>query len=665
MRLKYTIILLVLNIAAFFYIYHLERQNAPEAVFDQDVTNMLPNALTIERIRIQVADGDQTEERVLERNRDRWTIIKPYNWPANDNAVQRILTQLQFLHVDTVMQLEDIERAGQSLADYGLDKPRIMLTYEGTGASTSLKIGAPTKMGSRLYVLAPNGKEVLVVSRELLESIDISLENLRSPQIFNIPIFEISSLRIQAGDAGEQRIVIEKVNGEWRFETPVPAPADPELVTSTLGMLAASQALQLIPASQVDRARMGLAAPFMRITISGNQRRQTLVLGGPVPDPKPADVEQRYAQLESASADGTVFTVNATNFDWLVRASDELRERRFFQFDPTTVTAIQITQGDASLLLQKLEKRNEKSEDAWQIVIQGKDADVTPQPGDTELIDRLLNRLNELKAEAFVSDAPSPANLKEYGFEPPNATIRLDNGQSMTLQLGGVDKAEPRMIFAKLASRDYVYAVLSRILGQVSANPLTYRRRILEQQPASATVTRLLLTDLQTQAPLLDVSIDTGKETWPVALEKEAAERREAILGLVASVKSFEVKNYLYDDFREITAAPWRYKLEATISLPGGESTQTIERTYFFSFREEANRQIGGSPEANMTFTLPQALIDDLFALSFAANPPVLPESGEAVLKADPTSLPAEPAASGPEPGPQTTEPPSDDSESS
>ena len=40
----------------------------------------------------------------------------------------------------------------------------------------------------------------VVVSSEILESLDISLKNLRRPQIFDIPVFEIQAFRVQEGD---------------------------------------------------------------------------------------------------------------------------------------------------------------------------------------------------------------------------------------------------------------------------------------------------------------------------------------------------------------------------------------------------------------------------------------------------------------------------------
>lgn len=656
MRIKFTIVLLLLNAAAFFYIYHLESQDEPKAPFDNAIANALPNALAIDRIQLDIRDGDNTRQRILERERDSWEITSPFRWPANDNSVQRILTQLQFLDVETVIPLKDIERAGQDLADFGLDNPQIVLSYEGSGEKTELKIGSPTTMGNRLYILAPNGKEVYVVSRELLESLDVSLENLRSPRIFSIPIFEINSLRIQGGEAGEQRIVIEKSGHSWQFVTPLAVPADKEMVISTLGMLSASKAFSLIPVDKVDKARMGLATPRMRITLSGNDRRESLVLGGRVPNAKDEEVPLRYAMLETASADGTVFTVNSTNFDWLVNATDELRERRFFRFDPASVTAIHITQGDGQLTLQKLEKRDSKADDAWQVIVKGKDGSLNTVAADADHIDKLLTRLQNLKAEAFISDAPSPANLKAYGFEPPNATIKLDNGRTMSLLLGAVEEESARLLYAKTAQQGYVYAVPSVILGHVSTNPLTYRSRVLEQQPDAAIVKSMVLTDLQNNQVLLDQSIDPDSQTWPTLLMNESEKRREAILGMVDAVKLFEVKNYLYTEFKEVAAAPWRYKLEAEVILPGGESSRVIKLTFFFSFRIEANRQIGGSPDFKTTYTLKQSMIDDLFVLTFEAEPPELPASGEAVLKADPQKIPDATPKGGPSAG--TVNPP-------
>ncbi len=646
MRLRFTIILVLLNIAAAFYILHLEKKTAPEDPFDKAIANVLPNALTVDKITISSRGENSNETRVLERQRNRWEIVSPFRWPANDNAVQRILTQLEFLDIETTIPLDEIEKAGQSLADFGLTEPQVTLTYSGAGKETTLKIGAPTKLGSRLYILAPGGDDVLVVTRELLESIDVSLENLRSAQIFNLPIFEIRSLRIQAG---EQRIVVTKTGEQWDFETPVNVPADPELVTSTLGMLTGSQAIKLIPSSEVDLARFGLTNPFMRVTLSGNDRRESLVLGAPVPNLPEGATPQRYAQLETPAADGTVFTVNAANFDWLVNATDELREHNFLLFDPAHVTALRISLSGKSLTLQKIEKSSSSDADTWQVLVTEKAGNVVSQPGDPELINQLMDRLNWLKARSFVSDAPSPANLADYGFDAPNASVTLDNGTPITLILGAVDKEDGRLIYAKRADQPYVYTVASTILGLLTANPLDYRTRLLDQQPPSAQVTSLKLTDLKNERVLLDMTVDPAKQTWPVALEGKDAAFKEGVLQLVEDVKSFRVDKYLESRFHEQEAAPWRYQLTAEILLPGGDGGKKLTRNYYFSFRLGAGSQIGGSPELGYTFTLTQAEIDTLFDLTFEQETPALPQTGEAVEQAPLDDLSAEPDPRGPD----------------
>ncbi len=625
MRLKLTIFLLIANLLVFYAVQRLDRQEDDAARLDSSGRGVLGmEAMEIDRM--EIAGKAVTPGRVLERKGKNWQIVQPIQWPANGNAVQRIVTQLQFLEKEVSFPVEELKRSGQTLADYGLQDPNLVLTFSAGPRKAALKVGEPTNIGNRLYVLNPQGDKVLVVSRDLLEFVKVDLADLRSPFVFEIPLFEARALNIRQGGAVGQRVGLTKEGEKWRFEAPVTAAADSARVAAAINALNDLQAESFVEASRAEPEVTGLGNPVLRVTLQGNQRRQTLMVGSPVGEGQPG---LAYAKLEE---NPTVFTVQAEPLLALRNAVETLRERRFVEFEPSKVTSLRIAQGDFSLLLQKLETG------AWQVV--EKDGALAPKAADAEVMQTLLHDLRNLEAVRFVTDAPAEADMARFGLNAPLRAVQIaveGVAQPRTLLIGmGREKGEKLELFAKMADSPTVYAVSPALLDQLRLTPLHYRTRMLIQQPAGARVQGLKLTDLKSGKVLMEESIDPEKTTWPVFLERQPPARRNALLDVLDSVRKLEVEAYLRNEFVQDfqldkdRPAPWRYKLEATVHLPGSDRVQVERVEIFLTERLGGRLQIGGSPQAQMIFTLRQKLIDALHVLTFAVEPPAQIKEGPA-----------------------------------
>jgi len=640
MRWKTTIVLLLLNAVAFYYIYYLENREDPRQAMRDSRALVLPAMGDVIKLTLtSIAENGDRSTRVLVRDRQGWELLEPVKWPANENAVQKILTQLQFLERDTRIPLSDIRKSGQSLADFGLSPARFQLTL-GTldGDEIQLEIGAPTQMGQRLYVLAPSGDEVLVVGNQLLNAIGAPLSELRSQRIFDIPVFELQNLTIKTNT---QRIRLVKGSSGWAFETPVPAKADDQLVQNALALIVGQRVVKLLVPGSVTAELTGLATPSLRVTLGGSNRRQTLMLGGEVPDLPENAPSQRYARLENGSDDSTIFTVLAAPFERLTRAQEDLREREILRFIPASVTALEIERAGKTLTLQKLESTNPDDPPAWQSVSSSPNGEVRTESAATGLVERLIRELSELEAVAFVSDAPAPSDLTNWGLTDPVAKVTVRAEEDWTLLLGNNIQASdegnpppwanPRNLYAKTVAKPSVYAVDLRILGALRADSLAYRNRTLASLPTGARIQSITITDLRGDQVLVEEKIDPQAETWATQLSEDNPDRPD-ILTVIDTLKDFRVKDYLLPQFKELPDLPWRYRLDAEIILPGGDGASETRR-YFFTLRDGV-RQVGGSPQQNVTFLLNQTLIDALFALTLRKNPPNVPTSPQEVIDA-------------------------------
>ncbi len=610
MRLRLTIALLILNAVLFGVLYILDkRPMEPPPGFEP----VIPEGIADKVDRLSIEGRDLALRWVLEKRGSDWFISSPINWRANLFAVNRILNQLQFLERITSFSVQDIVKAGQSLADYGLAEPNAILALQHGGTETKIRIGSSTKVGNRLYILSHDETEVFVVNRELLDSITIDLDDLRSQLIFDIPLYEVRSVSLRLKNL-PLRIV--RRGDDWNFETPIEMEADNARVEAAINKLSGIRLLEFLSPDPVGQ---GLDSPSVRLTLEGNNRRETLLLGHRL-------LEDSAQPLYYASLEGnpTVFTVPSEPFVDLLKAQENLRDRYFVRISPEILNAIEITVGSESVRLQRLERGG------WQVPRNEPDGALANWPADPLLIDEMISSIHETRALRFVTDSPSTTDLVDFGLEDPQRKVRLLAQDQTSVLLIGDLAGTKDTVYAKLTDHPSVYEIQSgRLLSLLQTRPLHYRLRLLAQQPSAAVIESVVLHDLEIGRDLFSLDLKADQEgqngSIPEGVPNLGAveeEDREPALTLLHYGREFSVNSYLKQVFTEghdlgEKRLPWRYLLRFGILLPGGAQAQKRSLSYYFTERLGAGTQIGGSPEFEVTFSLDQNLIDALFHFSF------------------------------------------------
>jgi len=376
----------------------------------------------------------------------------------------------------------------------------------------------------------------------------------------------------------------------------------------------AAFALQNAPATSPS------AAPALRITLEGNNRQQTLLVGG-----ASGGDDSYFAQMDDRTP---VFTVSISKqlMQTLRNAPDELRDRHVLDFDPASVTSIALSApNQPELALQRLEPAAGSRDAGWQVIRRGAVAQ-GPQtlPADTAAVQRLLGRLQTLTAVKFQSDAPAAADLENWGFNKPEREIALTlaggTSTQQTLQIGLPTKRE-NVAYARIAGSASVYAVEPDILSDTSASPLAWRERQLYTMPSSARITSLSLVNAADGSPVYSHKLADG-ETWESALAAEPAPRRDALAAILAQLRDLRAASFVQDGFPEKVFAAgevreWKYRLDATIALPGGAGAgQVNTMTLWFAERTGGAEQLAGSKDFGAVFVVEQPLLDALFTLT-------------------------------------------------
>ena len=619
MRFKFTVFLLALNVIAFGLIAYLNHQAKQVEPSTGGLSRQIGREL-IDADRIELHGRGIETPRILERKGSTWHLIEPMQWSANYFAINRILNQLQFLEEEASFSVDEIEKTGQSLADYGLENPLLKIVIAEGDETISLSIGTLTEIGNNVYFLGPDEREIFVVNRQVIDSLLVDLNDLRARDIFDIPVFEVDALGLQirsgnTADGSSLKVRLARNNGAWIFEAPLAAKADPALVDNTVNTLTAAKVRRFIETEQADPIVQGLETPFMQVTIYGNKRRQTLIVGNLDPDSQGAP--QYFAKLEDNPA---IFTVLARPFDALREAQEALRERNFMNFDSSMLSAINISENGRKIRLQKLET----GENDWQVLESRGGNEIQPYRADPAIMDSLIKDLSNLRAKGFAADAPSTSDIESYGFNNPRrvVTLSFSEGDPLTLMLAYPENSKGAL-YAKTNLADFIFKVeRSATLRMIPLNTPYYRNRILDILPAAARISALKLTNLQNGEAIFNYTPGQENISWENLIEELDADRGEQIRILLGAIRKFEVKSYLLDSYAEAypvdaeKSLPWLFQLSATIELPGDETDRTETREYVFTDRLSGTVQVAGSKQYNTIFEIPQPLLDALYELT-------------------------------------------------
>jgi hypothetical protein len=642
MRTKVTLFLLFLNVALFFFIFRFERDWRTERATLEVRRKVLgPETAAIRSITVTSPGGALAPYRLEKRSEESWFLTEPLEWPANLPAVQAIVSGLQQLENITSFSVRDVLKNGQSLADYGLDRPRLVVTLasgvaDATGAATvttTLRIGETTKPDAArgeqsLFVLSPDGTRIHVVGRELVDSLSQPLERLRADNILLIPVYEARSLTLQAAAEGAPgsapapgpRVRLRADHGRWIIEAPLPdVRADKDLTELAINELDALRVKSFV--STPPSGPLPSAAPLLTAAVDGNNRHETLYLGQPAGSPAGGEREY-YAQLEGRPA---LFTVALPDhlMGTLTSALVTLRDRHVLDFDPAAVTAITLAAPSGrqpEIILQRLEASAGVGP-GWQIVQRG-DGVASPQRADPAAVQALLGQLALLTVRTFQSDAPQAADMENWGFNLPERVISLSLAAApgavpaapLVLQVG-VPARSADLAYAKLANTQSVYEVGPDILHATPVSPRDWRDRLLPFLPAGAHLTAVRLTDLAGKSPPLE---------WQAEGATGAARDLDDDLGTLRAGR------FIQDRFGEEpvkdeagVSRPWRYRIEAALSLPTGTGgAQARTATLLLTERTSGSGQYAGSADFNAVFALEQPMISHLWTLTYGARDP-------------------------------------------
>ncbi len=383
-------------------VYWSNREKAKEDTAPpKDVTSQklisAPEA-DVTRVELKKKDGGDI---VVDRSGGEWRITAPEAYPADQDAVQSLVSSAVTLSSDSVVE-DRATDAGQ----FGLAPPAetVLIGMKNGGTKTVL-LGDEAPTGGSVYAEVPGNPKLFTVASYIKSSLDKNLNDLRDKRLLTFSQEKLTSVDLIAKG---QDVEFGKNNAnEWQIVKPKPSRADGTQVDDLIRKLKDAKAD--FSGTGEDRKKaaseFASASPVATAKVTDASGAEELQ----VRKTKSGDY---YAK--SSAVDG-VFKVTSDLGDGLNKTLDDFRNKKLFDFAFTDPNRIEMHDGAKSYAFTRTGEK-------W--YSNGKEMD-------TISIQSFLDKLRELSASKFV----------DTGFAAPTIDLTVvsnDNKRNEKVQLAKV-----------------------------------------------------------------------------------------------------------------------------------------------------------------------------------------------------------------------------------
>jgi len=340
-----------------------------------------------------------TKQMEIERNGKAWQIIRPFNWRADTNKIEAVLSSI----TDSKIR-KFVSEKPKNLEKFGLARPtaieRFFVDEGGREVERTLRIGGKQRDQKRYYAKREATGNVFLIGEDILKKIPENLADFRDRKLFTFQTGDIFKIR----SSGKETIIVQKnETGDWRMLGPKKTKADPFEVNQWTDRITKTKIRNFLDDHSNQGPKFGLSAPSLTLEIWGKEAKhsQKIMVGGEVPGGK-----ARYAAL---SGHPTILTISNEAYKGLLRTSAGLRNRKLLSFDTEEIQKIEIAMGRRRAHL-------EKSAGKWKVMPSGKTLEGDEVRG-------ILWDMTDLSFTKVVAEGD--LTLKTFALDTPVLSIRL------------------------------------------------------------------------------------------------------------------------------------------------------------------------------------------------------------------------------------------------
>jgi hypothetical protein len=272
------------------------------------------------------------------------------------------------------------------------------------------------------------GKRVFTLTKEALQGIDVIVKETK-------------------------KYGLVKEKDGWQITMPVKARGDQQAVEQVLlAVLAARREREIGDHAGEELKAFGLSSPRAEITVRGNNREETVLIGEENPG--------QTGFFAVLKGDTRVFLFPLAAWDMIDRDVYALRDKQVLAFEPDMVKVIEVRSGGTKLRVQKQDKE-------WRMTFP------LAVKADEGAINQLLNGLNDARVARFVDEAPR--DLKPYGLNTPRAEVWFEDAQGKKGIRFGTAAAGKTGVYVQLPGGKTIFEVDKALFALVPTTVVDWR----------------------------------------------------------------------------------------------------------------------------------------------------------------------------------------------
>ena len=304
-------------------------------------------------------------------------------------------------------------------ADYGLEKPEVVVTVTLGGDKTELHtiaLGKPDSLGGR-YARVDDGKALAILPEAAAEALARKKFEYADRALF---AFDPTAVTAIARKQGKDELELAPAAAiGWDIVKPAKQKADQQFVdelADALGRLRADRVAAYGKKDEVFKQH-GLDEPaaVVTLTVGDKAEQKTLRIGNPVDAAKPDG--ERFAAVETPNAEVIVGVLPAALAQKLLAPPVAFRDHTVAKFVDADKAVLE--RGDRRLTFAKVGV-------AWKVT------EPLASAAESAELEALIADLGKLRAETWVGDKK---DLKPFGLDKPEAKWTLYDGDKTVLVL--------------------------------------------------------------------------------------------------------------------------------------------------------------------------------------------------------------------------------------
>ncbi len=279
----------------------------------------------------------------------------------------------------------------------------------------------------------------------------------KQEKLFTVDSTKLEELKVKS-ESGEVTS-LTKDNGAWKLTAPIAVGASESDASAIANAIAALDVDRVVDENPADLKEYGLDAPRLEVEFKGDGGKAAgkLLVGAKSPTGT-----NLFAKREDQKRVVLIGQYNESTFN---KSTFDLRDKAIIKIDRAKVDGADLNVGGK---VAEFAKANGE----WTMT-KPKQA-----RADFSALEGLLGHVESLQMKSIVSTNPTPADLKKYGFDKPDATVNLHLGSARaTLLVGG--KMDEATVYVRDSSKPDVYTVDGAAAADFKKAADDYRKKEL------------------------------------------------------------------------------------------------------------------------------------------------------------------------------------------